>query len=182
MTQFFGLQQLVIDITLCVCLTTIIPSIKTNLPPRAAGTIFRLFCRPPDQNIFPRAGLASEYNQTCANEQPNAPTPQGAQHNCYVDNVWGPGSPRYDDAYFEISNIRAYTTGVPNPMQTLSPSPTSGSSAGAVTVNINGTAVTVQPNTEIPNANLTSGGARTLAFWSRSGIVAVFMGLVMFYW
>ena len=28
---------------------------------------------------------------------------------CYADNVVGPGA-RYDDAYFEINHIRAYTT------------------------------------------------------------------------
>jgi len=33
----------------------------------------------------------------------------------YDDNVVGPGSPKYDDAYFEINYVRAYTTGVPAP-------------------------------------------------------------------
>lgn len=38
----------------------------------------------------------------------------------YDDNVVGPGSPKYDDAYFEINYVRAYTTG--GPMPTPSPS------------------------------------------------------------
>ena len=33
----------------------------------------------------------------------------------YDDNVVGPGSPKYDDAYFEINYVRAYTTGGPAP-------------------------------------------------------------------
>ena len=39
----------------------------------------------------------------------------------YDDNVVGPGSPKYDDAYFEINYVRAYTTGGPAP----TPSPSS---------------------------------------------------------
>ncbi len=35
----------------------------------------------------------------------------------------GPGSPKYDDAYFEINHVRAYTTGGPAP----TPSPSSSS-------------------------------------------------------
>src|ERR1700683_4896716 len=46
----------------------------------------------------------------------------------YNDNVVGPGSPKYDNAYFEISYVRAYTT--PNPPASTStsasdPTPTS---------------------------------------------------------
>lgn len=47
----------------------------------------------------------------------------------YNDNVVGPGSPKYDNAYFEISYVRAYTT--PNPPATSTstsasdPTPTS---------------------------------------------------------
>ena len=39
----------------------------------------------------------------------------------YDDNVVGPGSPKYDDAYFEVNYVRAYTTGGPAP----TPSPSS---------------------------------------------------------
>jgi hypothetical protein len=33
----------------------------------------------------------------------------------YDDNVVGPGSPKYDEAYFEINYVRAYTTQQPAP-------------------------------------------------------------------
>jgi hypothetical protein len=33
----------------------------------------------------------------------------------YNDNVVGAGSPKYDNAYFEINYVRAYTTGGPAP-------------------------------------------------------------------
>ncbi|KAL5498488.1 hypothetical protein ACEPAH_1841 [Sanghuangporus vaninii] len=47
------------------------------------------------------AGVDAVYNATCAN---TGPTGQ-----CYMDNVIGSGS-NYDDAYFEIRHLRAYTT------------------------------------------------------------------------
>ena len=37
----------------------------------------------------------------------------GAQQ--YQDNVVGPGSPKYDQAYYEVNYLRAYTTGSPTP-------------------------------------------------------------------
>lgn len=65
-SQYFGPQQLVIDITLC----------------------------------GDWAGVPATYNATCQ----FTPTSQ-----CYADNVPGNGS-NFDDAYFEISYIRTYTT------------------------------------------------------------------------
>ncbi|KZS87007.1 hypothetical protein SISNIDRAFT_323946 [Sistotremastrum niveocremeum HHB9708] len=47
------------------------------------------------------AGLPQVYNATCANTGPTGV--------CYLDNVVGPGS-HYDDAYFEINNLKTYTT------------------------------------------------------------------------
>jgi hypothetical protein len=38
----------------------------------------------------------------------------------YDDNVVGPGTPKYDNAYFEINYVRAYTTGGPAPTQSVS--------------------------------------------------------------
>jgi len=49
------------------------------------------------------AGLPQIYNPSCYNSGPTG--------SCYQDNVVGPGSPKYDEAYFEINYIRAYTTG-----------------------------------------------------------------------
>lgn len=36
----------------------------------------------------------------------------------YLDNVVGAGSPKYDQAYFEVNYLRAYTTGSPAPSST----------------------------------------------------------------
>ena len=36
----------------------------------------------------------------------------------YTDNVVGAGSPKYDQAYFEVNYLRAYTTGSPTPTPT----------------------------------------------------------------
>ncbi|KAL5514171.1 hypothetical protein ACEPAG_2259 [Sanghuangporus baumii] len=47
------------------------------------------------------AGVDTVYDATCANAGPTG--------QCYTDNVIGSGS-NYDDAYFEISHLRAYTT------------------------------------------------------------------------
>ncbi|TDL24661.1 hypothetical protein BD410DRAFT_786198 [Rickenella mellea] len=53
------------------------------------------------------AGIGVVYNATCGSSGPTGL--------CYNDNVVGPGSPRYDEAYFEVSYVRAYTTGTPSP-------------------------------------------------------------------
>ncbi|KAJ7190931.1 glycoside hydrolase family 16 protein [Mycena pura] len=70
--DFFGPQQLVIDITLC----------------------------------GEWAGLPSFYDQTCASAGPTGI--------CYNDNVVGSGT-NYDEAYFELRYVRAYTTAAPDP-------------------------------------------------------------------
>jgi len=56
------------------------------------------------------ASIPSVYNPQCFNSGPTG--------RCYDDNVVGPGSPKYDDAYFEINYVRAYTTGGPAPTAT----------------------------------------------------------------
>ncbi|KAH9040528.1 glycoside hydrolase family 16 protein [Lactarius hengduanensis] len=58
------------------------------------------------------AGLPQVYNPQCLNSGPTGL--------CYNDNVVGPGSPKYDNAYFEINYVRAYTTGVPGPTPSAS--------------------------------------------------------------
>jgi len=45
------------------------------------------------------AGVPSVYNATCSG---------GTTGVCYTDNVIGPGSPRYDNAYFQINYVRVY--------------------------------------------------------------------------
>ncbi|KAJ7627648.1 glycoside hydrolase family 16 protein [Mycena polygramma] len=70
--NFFGPQNLVIDITLC-------------------GQY---------------AGLPEKYLETCAGSGPTGI--------CYNDNVVGSGA-NYDNAYFELKYVRAYTTAAPGP-------------------------------------------------------------------
>ncbi|KZV76694.1 glycoside hydrolase family 16 protein [Peniophora sp. CONT] len=53
------------------------------------------------------AGIPALYQAQCMNA--------GTTGTCYQDNVVGPGSPKYDEAYFEIDFLRAYTTGGPAP-------------------------------------------------------------------
>jgi len=48
------------------------------------------------------AGIGPAYNATCGSSGPTGL--------CYPDNVVGVGSPKYDNAFFEISYVRAYTT------------------------------------------------------------------------
>jgi len=71
------------------------------------------------------AGVPTVYNPQCFNSGPTG--------RCYDDNVVGPGSPKYDDAYFEINYVRAYTTG--------GPAPTPSASSVPVRPNGSGTAV-----------------------------------------
>lgn len=52
------------------------------------------------------AGAGTSYNASCGNSGPTGL--------CYQDCVVGPGSPRYDNAYFNISYVRAYTSALPS--------------------------------------------------------------------
>jgi len=70
------------------------------------------------------AGLPAEYLPACGNSGPTGI--------CYNDNVVGPGD-RYNDAYFEIKYVRAYTTGG------IAPTPT----AAAVAIATQDTTMTV---------------------------------------
>ncbi|KAF9220750.1 glycoside hydrolase family 16 protein [Gyrodon lividus] len=62
------------------------------------------------------AGVPSIYDSTCANSGPTGL--------CYNDCVVGPGSPRYDDAYFDITYIRTYTNASVTPSSTTTPAST----------------------------------------------------------
>ncbi|KAI6039626.1 glycoside hydrolase family 16 protein [Pisolithus marmoratus] len=57
------------------------------------------------------AGLSADYDPTCGTAGPTGL--------CYNDCVVGPGSPRYDTAYWDISYIRTYTTGVSVPSSSV---------------------------------------------------------------
>lgn len=103
MTQFWAPQQLVIDTTFCG---------NWSVPPPPS-------LRPPAADAPRRAGIPQEYAETCAGETSTTGAP--ATGVCYVDNVVGPGSPRFDDAYWEIAHVRAYTTGTNAPGPTALP-------------------------------------------------------------
>ncbi|KAF4563910.1 hypothetical protein EYR36_003155 [Pleurotus pulmonarius] len=58
------------------------------------------------------AGLPEQYTPACGSSGPTGI--------CYNDNVVGPGA-RFDDAFFEVNYLRAYTTGGVAPTPTASP-------------------------------------------------------------
>ncbi|CDO73687.1 Glycoside Hydrolase Family 16 protein [Trametes cinnabarina] len=64
------------------------------------------------------AGVQSIYSSTCPG----------------TCNVTGPGSPAYDNAWFEINYVRAYTTGGPAPTSTAATSASTGTGASTATV------------------------------------------------
>ncbi|KAJ2977867.1 hypothetical protein NUW54_g11365 [Trametes sanguinea] len=64
------------------------------------------------------AGVQSIYSSTCPG----------------TCNVTGPGSPAYDNAWFEINYVRAFTTGGPAPTSTTSSSAPTGSGSTATTI------------------------------------------------
>jgi len=139
MSEFFGDQTLVLDITLCG---------------DDAGNI----------NVYP---------QTCANEPPNIPnppTPPAGVSACYFNNVPGPGSPRFDDAFFEISYIRAYSTGVPSASATGSSSTGASSGTGVPAIG-NG------PSAAAAASLAASSGAVIIA--ATVGVLGAFIGAVL---
>ncbi|KAF9268860.1 hypothetical protein L218DRAFT_535714 [Marasmius fiardii PR-910] len=93
--QYFTPQNLVLDITLC--------------------------------GIW--AGAPEEYLPACGSSTASGTSNQGGQQTgqgqagaskCYTDNVVGQGSPKFDNAYFEINYVRTYTTGGAVPSPTVS--------------------------------------------------------------
>lgn len=79
------------------------------------------------------AGVPSIYNATCMNEGPTGM--------CYTDNVVGPGSPKYDDAYFEIQYVRVYGT-----QAAIASASTSASSSPTEAADSNSTSTTSSPS------------------------------------
>lgn len=68
------------------------------------------------------AGLSWDYDPTCGSSGPTGL--------CYNDCVVGPGSPRYDTAYWDISYIRTYTTRSSSPSPTGTPALSSSTTTG----------------------------------------------------
>jgi hypothetical protein len=120
--------------------------------------------------LLPRAGIPSVYDPQCSNS--------GQSGRCvglkldvtvdlltmafmqYDDNVVGPGSPKYDDAYFEINYVRAYTTG--------GPAPTASPSSGWVYANGSSTAMTLPAPTGVFSGAMSSVNTSTNAMAAMS--------------
>ncbi|KAF7974858.1 hypothetical protein HWV62_11101 [Athelia sp. TMB] len=120
------------------------------------------------------AGIGPVYNATCGSSGPTGL--------CYNDNVVGPGSPRYDEAYFEISYVRAYTTPVPSPTAPATGSASSAPAAIATTFSETGGgmggSVVVVTGASAATATATatggtSGGGRVADGWAWFGVVGV---------
>lgn len=128
--------------------------------------------------LLPRAGLPSEYDPQCSNAGQTGRcvgpmldiTVNLLTRGCmqYDDNVVGPGSPKYDDAYFEINYVRAYTTG--------GPAPTASPSSGWVYPNGSSTAVT------LPTATGVFSGAMNPIDTSPNGVASLGMGCQFLSW
>lgn len=95
------------------------------------------------------ASIGSFYNATCGSSGPTGIcvsvfvsefiTPSTPSHSAqYTNNVVGPGSPTYDQAYFEVAYVRAYTTGGANQQLTASTAMASTATAASASVTTSG--------------------------------------------
>ncbi|KAL0952659.1 hypothetical protein HGRIS_006902 [Hohenbuehelia grisea] len=119
------------------------------------------------------AGVPGIYNSTCANT--------GATGLCYNDNVIGPGSPKYDNAYFEIPFIRAYTVAASPPAASAAPklpsinplsTSTGTESSGHVTV------IITPPTARPINSASTDTLARFRAMWLQHGSLTMVISVL----
>ncbi|KAI1798075.1 concanavalin A-like lectin/glucanase domain-containing protein [Ganoderma leucocontextum] len=84
--------------------------------------------------------------------------------------VTGPGSPTYDDAWFEINYVRAYTTGaVPTP----TPTPSGSTSTTVITTTASST------RTSQPGQNRSSGGPKIATSAGALGLIGAMLGLLL---
>ncbi len=102
----------------------------------------------------------------------------GPTGDCYKDMVLGPGSPKFDDAYFDINYIRAYTTGIPTPSATPSASRVS----GVVVV----TSTILDPNPSVststrPDKSLSNGQDRMAFSCAIAALGMVLFGATLIY-
>ncbi|TFY63493.1 hypothetical protein EVG20_g6292 [Dentipellis fragilis] len=126
------------------------------------------------------AGVPSIYTPACGHS--------GSTGLCYNDNVVGPGSPKYDDAYFEINYVRAYSTGpssTPTPIATGAANSPNGvavtvtSGAGVSTTAADPAGPTTTTTTNDAGATRGSNGSAKLLEWKELGLLAVsLVGLV----
>ncbi|TBU23644.1 concanavalin A-like lectin/glucanase domain-containing protein [Dichomitus squalens] len=99
-------------------------------------------------------------------------------------NVAGPGSPAYDNAWFEINYVRAYTTGASTPTSTSTATPTTSSiaaSGDAATTSV--VTATAAGSTRTPGSDQSSSSSGTPKWHARSagalGLVCSVLGLLL---
>ena len=163
-TQFFSPQNLVFDITLCGI---------WYIPRR-----FSCFFFPTNKQGWSARNLPSSMQQCRADRNLRkflatlSSVPSFHLVIQYNDNVVGPGG-RYSNAYFEISYLRAYTTGgaVPTPTAALVTHSMTSSSA-TITTAPAGTALIPSPLFFPGNSNDASRG-RCMAVWK----LALWLGI-----
>ncbi|KAH9852517.1 concanavalin A-like lectin/glucanase domain-containing protein [Lenzites betulinus] len=83
-------------------------------------------------------------------------------------NVTGPGSPAYDNAWFEVNYVRAYTTGAPVPTSSIA------TSTSVVVATVTGTNNPAQTGGDQQNNN-TNNGAAAMAPGASIGVVGMLM-------
>ncbi|KAI0777301.1 concanavalin A-like lectin/glucanase domain-containing protein [Trametes elegans] len=88
--------------------------------------------------------------------------------------VTGPGSPAYDNAWFEINYLRAYTTGLPEPTTTTSEAPTSTATTIATVTGTDGASPSGTTGADRQNSAAVSAGVNRGA---SLGVVAVFLSM-----
>ena len=115
------------------------------------------------------AYVLSLSNLSRARELTHPPTPQ------YSDIV-GPGSPQFDDAYFEVSYLRAYTTALPTSTSVSVPPTQVG--AAPTTVSNPASSITPAP-TQLTGSGKSGAGSVRLAGGAQA-VAAVAAGLVWF--
>ncbi|THH13299.1 hypothetical protein EW146_g6908 [Bondarzewia mesenterica] len=118
------------------------------------------------------AGLPQVYTPACGNSGPTG--------RCYDDNVVGLGTPKYDNAYFEISYIRAYTTGGPAPTPAASGAWSIPSGSTVVSAVATPTGSGAAASTSLPDSiNTSPNEAIKGADWADVGVfMASLVGLV----
>ena len=102
----------------------------------------------------------------------------------YGNNVVGPGSPTFDNAYFEVNYVRAYTTGEPQPTSTSASTnslSTTASGAGSAPATFTGVPGAGSQNPTPPSlAGTGSGKSSASTFFIDTQFIAFSLVAMMF--
>jgi hypothetical protein len=186
LTEFFTPQQLVIDITLCG--DWYVPSSAYLHLERwliifvALGPVFLLFTV---LNVAAWVRQVHVYVQRLCTKTQLFLTPRLLLFQ-YQDNVLGPGSPKYDDAYFEINYVRAYTTTGAGPQPTISatslvvtPTVSAASATGTFTKSGGDSTDSDHPQPTSLEGSSHSSGIRSVTFNAGFGLLALSLTAVL---